>query len=131
LNLLELLPANLLSLAALIIAILAAVFTRMGSTNRAKAAAIKLVVDGASAKLEEEIVRLRQAAQKKLQQEIINIKKVALVKEETAGHEAEILKLQRNLNTAMRERIELKEQALGREKELKAAHLEIERLKHG
>lgn len=122
------LSENYLALISLAVSISALIFAQRGNDERNKMAAIKLVVDVAAAKLNEEIAYLKEMAEVKLKEEISNLVRVGGIKEETVEYEAEILKLQKGLDKCVKDRIIFKGEISTIKEALRMANIQVKGL---
>lgn len=122
------LSENYLALISLAVSISALIFAQRGNDERNKMAAIKLVVDVAAAKLNEEIAYLKEMAEIKLKEEISNLIRVGGIKEETVEYEAEIIKLQKGLDKCVKDRIIFKGEISTIKEALRMANIQVKGL---
>lgn len=125
--------STFIALAALAVSIAVAILARRGLSQRTQTAAIKMVMDGVTDKLEEEIVNLRAAAVIRLEAEIANLTAAAVLnvgtEKATAHLEEEVHKLQAGLDTCVKQRIGLKGEIQILKNALRVAQEEINSLK--
>lgn len=124
---------TLIALIALAIAIVTAITSRRDTNSRTQQAAVRMVMDGLTDKLEEEIVNLRAAAVVRLEAEIASLTAAAVIhvgtEKATAHLEEEVHKLQKGLDDCMKQRIGLKGEIQVMRNALRVAQEEINSLK--
>lgn len=124
---------TLISLIALAVSITVAILARRSLGHRTQQAAIKMVMDGVTGKLEEEIANLKAAAVIRLEAEIANLAAVAMhagTEKATVRLEEEVHKLQRGLDDCVRQRVGLKGEMQVMRNALRVAREEIQLLRN-